>query len=126
MLVAVAALLGNPLAAAQPYPSKPIHIIVPYPAGGTSDILARALGPGITAALGQPVIVENKPGSTGNVGAVAVAVDGYTPLADIGRSRSARAFSHASIRSGRFRACRHGRVFAFTCWVVNPAAPAGT
>ena len=62
LLLAMAALLGTSVAAAQSYPSKPIHIIVPYPAGGTSDILARALGPGITAALGQPVIVENKPG----------------------------------------------------------------
>ncbi len=73
---------------AQSYPAKTIKIIVPYPPGGTSDILARALGPGITAALGQPVIVENKPGATGNVGADFVAKstpDGYTLLlADIG------------------------------------------
>jgi tripartite-type tricarboxylate transporter receptor subunit TctC len=88
VLIAVTAALGSVLAIAQPYPSKPIRIIVPYPAGGTSDILARALGPGITAALGQPVVVENKPGSTGNVGADLVAkspADGYTLLlADIG------------------------------------------
>ena len=88
LLAAVTLLFGISSAGAQPYPSKPIHIIVPYPAGGTSDILARALGPGITAALGQPVIVENKPGSTGNVGADLVAkapADGYTLLlADIG------------------------------------------
>jgi tripartite-type tricarboxylate transporter receptor subunit TctC len=73
---------------AQQWPAKPIKIIVPYPPGGTSDILARALGPGITAALGQPVIVENKPGATGNVGADFVAKsppDGYTLLlGDIG------------------------------------------
>ena len=67
LLVAVTVLVGPAVAIAQPYPAKPIRIIVPYPAGGTSDILARALGPGITAALGQPVVVENKPGSTGNV-----------------------------------------------------------
>jgi tripartite-type tricarboxylate transporter receptor subunit TctC len=88
VLVAVAAMLGSAVALAQTYPSKPIRIIVPYPAGGTSDILARAIGPGITAALGQPVLVENKPGSTGNVGADLVAKsppDGYTVLlADIG------------------------------------------
>jgi tripartite-type tricarboxylate transporter receptor subunit TctC len=73
---------------AQAWPAKTIKIIVPYPPGGTSDILARALGPGITAALGQPVIIENKPGATGNVGADFVAKsppDGYTLLlADIG------------------------------------------
>ena len=86
--LAVAALLVTGLAAAQPYPARPIRIIVPYPPGGTSDILARALGPGMTAALGQPVLVENKPGSTGNLGADLVAkapADGYTLLlADLG------------------------------------------
>ena len=76
------------IAFADTWPSKPIRIIVPYPPGGTSDILARALSPGITAALGQPVIVENKPGATGNLGADYVAKappDGYVfLLADIG------------------------------------------
>jgi tripartite-type tricarboxylate transporter receptor subunit TctC len=76
------------LAAAQAWPTKPIKVIVPYPPGGTSDILARALGPGMQAALGQPWIVENKPGATGNVGADFVAKsppDGHTILlADIG------------------------------------------
>src|SRR5258706_1552337 len=75
-------------ALAQAWHAKTIKIIVPYPPGGTSDILARALGPGITAALGQPVIIENKPGATGNVGADFVAKsppDGYTVLlGDIG------------------------------------------
>src|SRR5215212_2903254 len=73
---------------AQAWPARPIKIIVPYPPGGTSDILARALGPGLTATFGQPVVIENKPGATGNVGADFVAkspADGYTLLlADIG------------------------------------------
>jgi tripartite-type tricarboxylate transporter receptor subunit TctC len=76
------------LAHAQAWPAKPIKIIVPYPPGGTSDILARAISPGLQAALGQPIVVENKPGATGNVGADFVAKsppDGYTVmLADIG------------------------------------------
>jgi tripartite-type tricarboxylate transporter receptor subunit TctC len=87
-LAGFAALAFAAAALAQAWPSKPIKIIVPYPPGGTSDILARALGPGITAALGQSVIIENKPGATGNVGADFVAKsppDGYTLLlADIG------------------------------------------
>src|SRR5688572_21952000 len=86
-LAAIALLAAAGIAAAQ-YPSKPIRVIVPYPPGGTSDILARALGPGMQAALGQPWVVENKPGATGNVGADLVAkspADGYTLLlADIG------------------------------------------
>ena len=87
-LLALAALAFAGAAAAQSWPQKTIKIIVPYPPGGTSDILARAIGPGLTAALGQPVIVENKPGATGNVGADFVAKsppDGYTLLlGDIG------------------------------------------
>jgi tripartite-type tricarboxylate transporter receptor subunit TctC len=68
---------------AQTYPNKPIRIIVPYAAGGTSDILARQIGPKLTEAWSQPVIVENKPGANGNVGADFVAKsapDGYTLL----------------------------------------------
>ena len=68
---------------AQPYPSKPIRLVVPYAAGGTSDILARQIGPKLTEAWGQPVVVENKPGANGNVGADFVAKsdkDAYTLL----------------------------------------------
>jgi len=87
-LATIAAIsFGAPLAA-QTYPQKPIKIVVPYPAGGTSDILARAIGVKLTESLGQPVIVDNKPGANGNVGADIVAKsppDGYTLLlADIG------------------------------------------
>ena len=70
------------------YPNKNIRLIVPYAAGGTSDILARQIGPKLTEAWGQPVIVENKTGANGNVGADFVAKsapDGYTLLlTDVG------------------------------------------
>jgi tripartite-type tricarboxylate transporter receptor subunit TctC len=72
----------------QAYPNKPIRIVVPFAAGGTSDILARAIGPKLTEAWGQPIVVENKTGANGNVGAefvVRSAPDGYTMLlSDVG------------------------------------------
>mgnify|MGYP000449830718 CR=1 FL=1 len=70
------------------YPNKPIKIVVPFPAGGTSDVLARMVGVKLTEAWGQPVVVENRPGSSGNLGADMVAkspADGYTlALMDVG------------------------------------------
>jgi len=79
---------ASTLAAAQAWPAKPIKFVVPYPPGGTSDILARAVGQKLQEKWGQPVVVENKPGATGNIGADYVAKsppDGYTMLlADIG------------------------------------------
>jgi tripartite-type tricarboxylate transporter receptor subunit TctC len=83
LLFALAASLFVSLAYAQPYPTKAIRIVVPYAAGGTSDILARQIGPKLSEAWGQALIVENKPGANGNVGADFVAKsapDGYTLL----------------------------------------------
>ena len=54
-------------AQAQDFPTKPIHIVVPLPPGGSNDVLARILGQKMTESLGQPVIVENKPGAAGNI-----------------------------------------------------------
>ena len=61
------------------YPSKPIKIIVPFPAGGTSDVLARLLGQKMTEAWGQSVVVENKAGANGNIGGQAVAAGASKP-----------------------------------------------
>jgi tripartite-type tricarboxylate transporter receptor subunit TctC len=61
---------------AQPYPSKPVRLIVPYPAGTTPDIIGRALAERLQASLGQPFVVENRSGAGGNIGAEAVAKAG--------------------------------------------------
>ena len=86
--LAACALLTPLPAIAQSWPVKTVRIIVPYPAGGTSDILARTLGQKLSETWGQSVIVENKPGANGNVGADLVAkspADGYTLLlCDVG------------------------------------------
>ena len=80
ILSAVAASVA-PNASAQDYPAKPIRLVVPYPTAGTTDPLSRMLAEALGKALGQPVIVENKPGANGNIGtaeAVKAAPDGYT------------------------------------------------
>src|SRR6478672_10003972 len=75
--------LASGISWGQAWPAKPIHFVVPYPAGGPVDSVARLLGQKVAERLGQPVIVENKPGAGGNIGADFVAKsqpDGYTIL----------------------------------------------
>ncbi len=75
--------LTSPAALAQEWPAKPIHIVVPYAAGGAVDTVARLTGQRLAERLGQPVIVDNKPGASANIGLDAVAKatpDGYTLL----------------------------------------------
>ena len=70
-------------ATAQPFPAKPVHIIVPFPPAGAADLLTRALGKKLTESWGQSVVADNRPGAGGNIGAEAVAKsapDGYTLL----------------------------------------------
>jgi tripartite-type tricarboxylate transporter receptor subunit TctC len=79
----IAALVATSAALAQDYPSRPVKIIVPFPAGGTADAMPRIFAEWLSRKWGQPVVIENRTGAAGNIGAEAVAKaepDGYTLL----------------------------------------------
>src|SRR4051812_32451386 len=81
ILLVLAALGAVPAWAQDMYPSKPVKFILPFPPGGGTDILGRLIGEKLAASLGQPVVIENRGGAGGNVGAEAAArsaPDGYT------------------------------------------------
>ncbi|HEX7891791.1 MAG TPA: tripartite tricarboxylate transporter substrate binding protein [Ramlibacter sp.] len=83
LTLTVCGLLAAAGAVADPYPAKPITLVVPYSAGGGADVIARALGKSLTEQLKQPVVVDNKPGASGQIAAAAVSratPDGYTLL----------------------------------------------
>ena len=99
-------LAATPFAAARPssaqgtYPNKPIQIVVSVSAGGSIDTIARAYGEALQQKLGQPVVVENKPGANGNIAAAAVAhaaPDGYTLLATGGSTLNLNPFLYKSL-----------------------------
>jgi len=80
-VAAVLVAAGTPALQAQDYPAKPIRLIIPYTPGGTADMLARTMGQKMAASLGQQIIVDNRPGAGGNIGAdlaAKAAPDGYT------------------------------------------------
>ena len=83
IFAAVAAMLMTATAAAQQYPSKPVRFVVPYAAGGATDLIARVIGERLAVGLGQPFVIDNRPGAATLLGAQVVAKaepDGYTLL----------------------------------------------
>jgi tripartite-type tricarboxylate transporter receptor subunit TctC len=82
-MIALAAILAAATAHAETYPEKPIHIVVPFSPGSATDVTARAIAQTLSERLGQPVIIDNRPGAGGSIGAAQVAhaaPDGYTLL----------------------------------------------
>ena len=126
---AVSAVIGVPVGAQSPYPTKPIRFVVPYPAGGPLDTVARLLGQRVSESVGQPVVVDNKPGAGGNIGADAVAKsmpDGYTILMGAVATHAINPTLYASIPYDAARDFIPVTQIASTpnVLVVNPSVPA--
>jgi tripartite-type tricarboxylate transporter receptor subunit TctC len=118
------------IAAAQTYPSRPVHIIVGFPPGGGGDIVARLIGQSLSERLGQPIVIENRPGASGNIAAEAVvraSPDGYTLLlVTAANASNATLYEHLNfdfIRDIRPVASLTRDPFVM---VVNPSFPAKT
>lgn len=125
--LAAAAALGAGAAQGQPYPTKPVRIVVPFAPGGNVDLVARAIAPSLAAGLGQQVIVDNRPGASGLPGTQLVArspADGYTILA----MANTFAVVPSLIRNPGYDPLRDFAGISLTCLVpqvlvVNPALP---
>jgi len=125
----VVALLA-PALHAQPYPSKPIRLIVPFAAGGSTDLLARTLAAGLQESLGQTVLVDNRPGAGSNIGtelAAKAAPDGYTLL----MGTNANAVNHTLFSNLRFDFVRDFAPISKVCSFLfilslHPSVPANS
>src|SRR5689334_6098849 len=82
-VAALTALLGSSIATAQSYPTKPVRVVVGFAPGGPADVFSRLIGQSLSARLGQPFIIENRPGDGSNIATevvVRASADGYTLL----------------------------------------------
>jgi tripartite-type tricarboxylate transporter receptor subunit TctC len=119
-LAALAAtLLLAPAAWAQGWPSRPVSIVVPYPPGGPVDVSARLLAPKLQEALGQPFVVENRPGAGGNIGAAHVARSAPDGHALLMGAIATHAINPALYRSMPYDALRDFRHVALVVQVPN-------
>lgn len=118
LLAGLALVVSAPFASAQ-YPSKPLRIIVPFAPGGSTDIVARVLADKLAAPLGQSVVVENRAGAAGNIGAEAVAKaapDGYTLLM---ATTGVMAINNALYKNMAYDAAKDLEPVAFTTSITN-------
>lgn len=121
--------LAHAQAAVQPYPAKPIRIVVPWAPGGSTDVLARLIGIKLSESWGQPAVVENKPGASGNIGSELVAKappDGYTLLLG---SVSTHAMNPFLVAAMPFKGVDDFTTIALAAYVTNvlvthPSVPA--
>jgi tripartite-type tricarboxylate transporter receptor subunit TctC len=131
VLAAALALLAATSVAAQ-YPNRSLKMVVPFPPGGATDVIGRVLAERLAKALGQPVVVENRGGAGGNIGAEVVAkspADGYTLLLGAMTSHSIMAtLEKESIRYNLEKDLQSVTIAASVplVWVVHPSVPAKT
>src|SRR3954447_15812075 len=108
--------IGAPFALPQTYPSKPIHLTVPYVAGGTTDIVSRLIAQKVADRLGQPVLVENRPGGDTLIGTEAVSKavpDGYTLLLSSTSGMAILAHTRKRLPYDSFKDLITGEMFKF-------------
>lgn len=115
-------------ALAQTYPSKPIKVVVPFAPGGATDVLARVLAEKMAVGLGQPLVIDNKPGAAGIIGTDAVAKaapDGYTLLLGLSNSMLTNQFLYTKLPYSPERdiAPVYQIAIAPWCWWPTPACP---
>ena len=118
------------IARAESYPSRPLHMIVDLPPGLSPDVIARLMGPPLSQRLGQPVVIENRPGAGGNIGAEAVVrapPDGYTLLVMIsGNAANAALYPNLTFDFVRDIAAVAFLGYTPFAMVINPSLPAKT
>ena len=118
------------IARAQVYPTRAIHLIVPFTPGGTTDIVARLIGQWLSERLGKPIVVENRPGAGTNVGTevvVKAAPDGYTLLVTpVSAAINATLYQNLNFNFRRDIAPIAGFIRAGYVMEVNPSVPVNT
>jgi tripartite-type tricarboxylate transporter receptor subunit TctC len=128
ILLAIALVVSSTTAAAQAYPSKPVRLVVPFPPGGAVDILGRLFGEAVSKDLGQPVVVENRPGAGAAIGAELVAKsapDGYTLLIGTSSTHGVNSAVNPNLPYHPVKDFSPVVLLATTPWmvVVTPALP---